>query len=116
MAELPNSIGARIRQIRKSRGVSMRTLAKRLKVKVAYIYDIEHGRRYPTDARISQVARTLHVSPQEILKYDTRPPKAALAKAAQQDPMFNLALRRLLQETVTSTELFEFLDQRGGGR
>ena len=90
----------------------MRGLAKRLEVKAAYMFDIEHGRRYPTDPRILQIARALQVSPNEILMYDTRLPKAELAEVARRDPMFNLAVRRLLRENVSSGEIFEFLDSR----
>lgn len=90
----------------------MSTLSERIQTTIAYVYDIEHGRRFPTDSRISQIACVLDVSPEEILMYDTRPPRAELAEVAHRDPMLNLAIRRLLRENVSSAEVFEFLESR----
>ena len=111
-----DTIGSRIRLLRQSRKVSLRGLAGQIGTTRSYIYDIERGRRFPSDDRIADIAHALDISPDEILRYDTRLPRAELAEIAVSDPLFNLAVRRLITEEVSSEEIFDYLDRRSGAR
>ncbi|MCL6452900.1 MAG: helix-turn-helix transcriptional regulator [Alicyclobacillus sp.] len=54
-------MAARLRQMRKERGLSVRQLAERADVSVSYVYAIENGERGSNLTKLNQIARALGV-------------------------------------------------------
>ena len=55
-------LGAEIRRLRLAADLSVRELARRLKVSAAHLSDIEHRRRMPSDELLRSIARELRGS------------------------------------------------------
>jgi len=51
----------KVRQIRESKGMTTRSLAREAGVSTETIYSIEHGRRQPTVTTLGKIARALGV-------------------------------------------------------
>ncbi|MGV9800887.1 TetR family transcriptional regulator [Mycobacterium sp. NPDC003449] len=66
-AELAMALGARIRQIRGMRGLTLRELATHLGVSPATVSAVEHGRTGISAIRLTEIARLLEVSAAELL-------------------------------------------------
>lgn len=61
------ALGARIRELRKQRGMSQRELSRRAKVNSGYLSMIETGQRVnPSDDKIARIALVLDVDPAQI--------------------------------------------------
>ncbi|QHW35607.1 helix-turn-helix transcriptional regulator (plasmid) [Paenibacillus rhizovicinus] len=65
MAELAELIGARIRQIRKSRGLTQEQLGERAQLQSTYIGGVERGDRNISVDTLDKLIRALEVSPSE---------------------------------------------------
>ena len=108
------TFGQRIRELRDEQDLSLRELAKKLKLSPAFLSDIELGHRYPSDKVLTHIARLLGVTEDDLRTYDTRPPMVDLKRRAESDPELGFALRKMIDKNVTSEELIEFLDKRSG--
>lgn len=74
-AKIPNSVkslGEAIRYLREQRGMTLRTLARRVDVSAPFLSDIEHNRR--NTEKLSAIAEALGVDVKELQKFDTRLP------------------------------------------
>lgn len=106
------SLGARIRELRDARDLSLREFAKKLELAPAFISDIEHGRRYPSDEVLAKMARLLETTVDDLKAYDQRPPIEALKRQGLNDPQLAVALRRVVDQNVSGDELLAFLNSR----
>lgn len=106
------TLGTRIRELRDAQDLSLREFAKKLDLAPAFISDIEHGRRYPSEEVLARMARLLETSVGDLKAYDQRPPIEALKRQGQQDPQLAVALRRVVDQNVSGDELLEFLNGR----
>jgi TetR/AcrR family transcriptional regulator, cholesterol catabolism regulator len=61
------SVGARVRELRRNRRMSLRELARRLALSAATISQIEHGRTRLTVQRLTQIAEVLNVPVVDLL-------------------------------------------------
>lgn len=67
------STGDRIQQLRRSLGLSIRALAKRADVSVAYLSKLEQGDANPTIAILAKIAGALGVSVDDLLESSPPP-------------------------------------------
>jgi len=72
-------MGERLREARRARNLSLRTLAERLGVSPSLISQIETGRANPSVSTLYAIAAELDVSLDELLFNDRRPPEPAVA-------------------------------------
>ena len=70
-------MGERLREARRARSLSLRTLAERLGVSPSLISQIETGRANPSVSTLYAIAAELDVSLDELLFNDRRPPEPA---------------------------------------
>jgi transcriptional regulator with XRE-family HTH domain len=72
-------MGERLREARRARALSLRTLAERLGVSPSLISQIETGRANPSVSTLYAIANELDVSLDELLFNDRRPPESTMA-------------------------------------
>lgn len=105
---MSNTLGDRLRQLRDARDLSLRELAKQLGgVTAAHLSDIEFGRRYPSDDLLKKMAGFFKVDEARLRALDTRPPVEEIKRLAQTDPVFGLALRRLVDKEITPEDVLK---------
>ncbi|WP_044933708.1 helix-turn-helix domain-containing protein [Pseudacidobacterium ailaaui] len=107
------TFGEQIRDLREAKDISVRELARQLNVSAAFLSDVELGRRHPSDEIMRKMAECLGTTPEELQKYDARPPVQELKRIAANDPAMGFALRRVVDEGITAKDLLEFLNQHG---
>lgn len=107
-------LGERIRELRERQDLSVRELAKRIQVTPPFLSDVELGRRHPSDEVLKKLARKLETTVADLQKHDARPPVQELKRMAASNPAMGFALRRMVDEGVSSDELLEFLNKHRG--
>jgi transcriptional regulator with XRE-family HTH domain len=107
------TLGEYVRELREKNDLSLRELAKKLKVSAPFLSDIELGRRHPSEDVLGRLASWLGTKPDELRKYDTRPPVQELKRMAANDPAMGFALRKVVDDGVSAQDLLEFLRNRG---
>jgi transcriptional regulator with XRE-family HTH domain len=107
------TLGERIRELREQKDISLRELAKQLKLSPAFLSDIELGRRYPSDEVLGKIAKELGTSVESLKQYDTRPPIEELKRMSAANPLLGVALRRVAEKKVSANDLIDFLNKEG---
>lgn len=110
------TLGERIRELREQYDLSVRDLAKKLGLSAPFLSDIELGRRHPSKDVLERLASILKTTPEDLKKYDARPPVQELKRIAASNPAMGFALRRVVDEKVSPEELLEFLKRHGKGK
>lgn len=106
-------LGTRIRALREAMDLSLREFARKLdETSPAHVSDIELGRRYPSDKLLEMMAKVLKVSFAELQQLDARPPVDELRRRGELDPKLGFALRKVIEEGVSSEELMKMLNER----
>ncbi len=108
------TFGERIRELREQQDLSVRELAKRLKVSAPFLSDIELGRRHPSEDVLERLAGALNTTAEELRKFDARPPVQELKRISAHNPAMGFALRKVVDEGVNPDELLEFLKTHRG--
>lgn len=108
---MKTTLGERIRELREVADKSLRELAREVGVSAAFLSDIELGRRYPSDDVLDKIARKLGTTPQALDEYDTRPPLDEMKRKSHTNPAYGFALRRMVEEDVSSEELLKLMDR-----
>lgn len=106
------TLGQRIRELRETKDLSVRELAKRLGLSAPFLSDVELGRRHPSDEVLSKLAGELGSTVAELRKYDARPPISDLRRMAATNPAMGFALRKVVEDDVDPEELLRYLNQR----
>jgi transcriptional regulator with XRE-family HTH domain len=107
------TLGEKIKELREKKDISVRELARQLKVSAAFLSDVELGRRHPSDEIMRRLADGLDTTLEELQQCDARPPVQELKRLAASDPAMGFALRRVVDQGVTSKDLIEFLNKHG---
>jgi transcriptional regulator with XRE-family HTH domain len=68
--ELEKAVGAKIRRLRKVRGLSQERLAQEASIDLRYLGGIERGEHSPTVNVVGRLANALGVDPSDLLKPD----------------------------------------------
>ena len=113
------TLGERIRELREAKDLSLRELARALDVSAAFMSDVELGRRYPSDEVLAKIAKKLHTALDDLRSHDTRPPLEDLKRVASSNPVYGIAMRRMIeridQEDLSPEELLKLIN-RGRGK
>ncbi|HYD55049.1 MAG TPA: helix-turn-helix transcriptional regulator [Gemmatimonadaceae bacterium] len=107
------TLGERIRELREQQDFSVRELAKKIGVSAPFLSDVELNRRHPSEDVLNRIAAILGTTADELGKFDTRAPLQELKRMATSDPAMGFALRRVVDQGVTSEELLAFLNKHG---
>jgi transcriptional regulator with XRE-family HTH domain len=103
------TLAERVRELRELHDLSVRELAKKLKVSAPFLSDIELGRRHPSREVLERFAAVLGTTAEDLKKYDSRPPVQELKRIATANPAMGFALRGVVDEGVSAEELLDFL-------
>jgi transcriptional regulator with XRE-family HTH domain len=106
------TLGDRIRELREKQDLSVRELAKRLKLSAAFLSDVELGRRHPSDDVLAQLARALDTTLEDLGAYDTRPPVREMKRLAAANPAYGVLFRKVLDKKVDPEDVIKYLEQR----
>ena len=106
------TLGDRIRELREQQDLSVRELARKINVSAPFMSDVELGRRHPSEDVLKKIALVLDTTAEELNKFDTRAPVQELKRLASNDPAMGFALRRVVDQGITSDELLDFLKKR----
>ena len=68
MIEMRKTFGAKIRKLRKERGLSLRQFALMIGIDKGYLVDVEYGRKSPTLDTLAKIACGLDVEMSELLE------------------------------------------------
>lgn len=68
MATVNQKFGAKLRKLRKARGLTQEKLAELAGIDYSYLNMIEAGKKNPTLNRIAKLARSLEVSLDELMR------------------------------------------------
>jgi transcriptional regulator with XRE-family HTH domain len=99
------TLGQKIRERREELDLSLREFAKKLACSPPFISDVEHGRRFPSEAMLEQMARVLKLDPAELKLHDPRAPIDEIKRMTEQDPGYAYAFRRIVEKKLTPEEL-----------
>lgn len=68
-------LGARLRELRLQRGVALKVIAKQAEISIAYLSEVERGRKLPALDVLTRIATALNATVPELLTglhpYDT---------------------------------------------
>lgn len=107
------TLGDRLRQLRETKDLSLRELAKELgDVTAAHLSDIEFGRRFPSDDLLRKLAGFFKVEEKQLRALDTRPPVDELKRMAQSDPVLGLALRKLASKEISGEDILRLTKKK----
>lgn len=91
------TFGAKIRELRQSRAMSMRDLALRANLKsVAFIADVEKGFRNPSPEVLADIAKALETPLAELRAFDLRAPVQEIRDITERDPEWAMAFRKVV--------------------
>ena len=109
-------MGDRIRERREELDLSLREFAKLLRCSPPFVSDIEHGRRFPSDTTLAEIARLLTLDVDELRQLDPRPPLDEIKRMAAGNPAYGFAFRTLVDKKITAEELLRFASKRHRAR
>jgi transcriptional regulator with XRE-family HTH domain len=110
------TLGEHIRKLRDEADLSVRELAKRIKVSAPFLSDVELGRRHPSEDVLKTLAVALGTTVEELRKHDARAPVQELRRIVASNPAMGFALRKVVDEGVSADELLEFLKHHSRGK
>lgn len=114
------TFGQKLRQLRQSAGISLRELAREVKVSAPFLSDVELGRRFPNDETLSLIAKRLGVAVETLKQHDTRSAMADLKRLADSTPTLGLAFREVVDQInagkLTPADLAAQLQKFYGGK
>ncbi len=103
------SFGERIRERREELDLSLRELAKQVECSPPFLSDVEHGRRFPSDSVLVEIARVLKLEADELRQLDPRAPVEDLKRMTERNPTYALAFRTMVEKRPSPEELLDFL-------
>ena len=108
-------LGEYIRELRDKNDLSLREFAAKLGgLSAAFLSDIELGRRYPSDDVLTDMARVLGTSIEDLKSHDTRAPIKELKQLADSNPAYGIALRKVIDSKISPEELINLADSKDG--
>lgn len=78
----------------------------------AFLTDIEHGRRFPSDDVFEKIATTLGTTVEELKKRDARVPVKELKELVDADPKFSILFRKLAEKKISADEALRWVERR----
>jgi transcriptional regulator with XRE-family HTH domain len=106
------TLGEYIRELRDKKDLSLREFAQKLgDLSASFLSDIELGRRYPSEKVLTNMAKVLGVSADELKKYDNRPPIEDMKRRILQNPGYSIAFRRVIDSGYSPDELNKMFEK-----
>jgi transcriptional regulator with XRE-family HTH domain len=106
------TLGQRMRELREEKNVSLRELARKIRVSAPFLSDVELGRRYPTDKIVASIAEALEVPLDNLRAYDTRPPIEDFKRLASSNPQYAFAFRQVMDKKISPEDLIKFAEKK----
>jgi len=105
------TLGQKIRERREELDLSLREFAKKLGCSPPFISDVEHGRRFPSEPMLEEMARLMKLNLAELKQHDQRAPLDEIKRMTEQDPGYAFAFRTLLDRKLTPEELLQLVSK-----
>lgn len=105
------TLGQRIRERREELDLSLREFAKRLKCSPPFVSDVEHGRRFPSEPMLEEMARLLKLDVADLKQHDPRAPLDDIKRMTARDPGYAFAFRTLVDKNLTSEQLLQLMSK-----
>lgn len=105
------TLGQRIRERREELDLSLREFAKKLDCSPPFISDVEHGRRFPSEPMLEEMARLLKLDVAELKRHDQRAPLDEIKRMTEQDPGYAFAFRTLVEKKLTPEQLLDLVSK-----
>ena len=84
--------GLKVKQLRQSKGLSFSELSKRAKLSVSYLNEIEKGKKYPKEDKITSLAAALDVLPEDLTSLELDKNMAPVGELLQSNFLNELPL------------------------
>ena len=97
------SFGAKLREEREKKNISLRELAKKIGVSGAFLSDIELGRRFPSQDKVELLAKEIGIPVEELSKHDFRNEADSIRQMMFADSNAGMAFRTL-KERISNGE------------
>ena len=105
------NFGSRVRQLRKSTGLSQRDFADKIGIDFTYLSKIENGKvEPPSEEKIRMIARVLENDEEELLALAGKFSAEEMRKVVEQEPNVGRLLRKIQSRTLTSEQVKKMLD------
>lgn len=88
----------KIRELREAKDLSIRELARQLKVSAAFMSDVELGRRHPGEDKLNKISIFFNVPLEELKKHDARPPISDIRRLSEANPQVGFAFRSVVED------------------
>ena len=109
------TLGEFIREERDKRNISLREFARRLKITPPFLSDIELGRRYPADERLSDIAKELGVTVEQLKQLDHRESFTDFKHLVEKNTELRFAFRSTMKDVksgkLTTDDLARMLSK-----
>ena len=107
------TLGERIRELRDARDLSLREFGKKLgDLTAAFLSDVELGRRHPSPKVLSDMARALGTTLEDLESYDVRPVVEGVKRLMAQNPAYGFAFRKVLDKKISPEELLKWAKRK----
>ena len=106
------TLGAFVRRKRDELDMSLREFARQIGYTAPFVSDLEHGRRHPSDEVLTEIARVLQVSADELRKRDIRAPIDDIKRVTQSDPQFAMAFRTVIDKNISADALLKWAEKQ----
>ena len=107
---METDFGGRVRELRKSKGVSLRDFADAVGIDFTYLSKIENGKvDPPSEEKIRAMAKALDVDAEELLGLAGKISSEQIRKAVQSNPDVGILLRKLQSRRLTNGQLKDML-------
>ncbi|MGM1020405.1 MAG: helix-turn-helix domain-containing protein [Bacillota bacterium] len=94
MTDLAELIGVRIRQIRKSRGLTQEQLGERAELQSTYIGGVERGERNISIETLEKLIKALKMSPSEFFYFGDNP----IEKNTDKNKLIHIFISKLMKQ------------------
>ena len=105
------TLGARIRELRDEKDLSTRELARKAQISIAFMSDIELGRRQPSEKVLAAIAKPLGTTLEDLQQYDPRPAVEEFKRRVNEDPQYGYALRRVMDSNLSAEEIVKLIEE-----
>lgn len=92
------SLAEVIKESRGKLGISIRELARLIRVSAPFLSDIELGRRFPSDDVLARLAKVFKTPVEDLKEHDTRVSISSLKKLMDTSPTWSFALRTVAEK------------------
>jgi len=86
-------------------------LGGKVNVSAPHVFDIEQGKRQPSEDLLARLAEALTTDLEDLLRYSKRPPAKQMEELIEQDPEYGFAFRKFVDavrdKSISPTEIHD---------